>query len=466
VSKKLSLEEVEKELELKNPTISVGKDYDGSTKKCTIVCNSCGYKWQQVPSMYIHLKNGLYPTCRKCYYKKISLIHKDSCDTYKQKLKDKKLNIRLLSAYTKSIDKGDFLCTVYNKKFRATFSYVLHRGERACPYCQGDMRKSESHTFEQAIESLNKHNPFGFSLVKSSYVQVTKNADFKCPNCNKVFTSTIASIKRGQHCPNCDKGESYGESYIRNFLDINKIEYKQEYSFETPYSKGRQRMDFYLPKYRLCIEFQGNQHYNKNNSWYSKSGVERDKAKLRWCKEHGIAIAYIYHTYDVFKCLSLYIKRLKRLPDDYNLLLKGQPLEIVSYLRSGHKLIEAMKKFDLSDKIISRYIRESGYKSYFDMLRQDKLDKNNLTYEEVIIWLKHNHFANVKKELGITKKHIITHIFHNPEYPYSNCQDIKIEAIHSQELIDYRKNHTKRETERYFMTDYQTLDKELGKNMW
>lgn len=53
---------------------------------------------------------------------------------------------------------------------------------------------------------------------------------------------------------------SHGERAISDYLDTNTIEYIREYNIEAPIElrkTGICRIDFYIPKYNLFIEYNG-----------------------------------------------------------------------------------------------------------------------------------------------------------------------------------------------------------------
>ena len=58
--------------------------------------------------------------------------------------------------------------------------------------------------------------------------------------------------------------------------------------------------DFYLPKYNLAIEFQGEQHYKPIKYWGGEEGFQRrlvnDNDKREWCKKQNIHLLEIPFT--------------------------------------------------------------------------------------------------------------------------------------------------------------------------
>ena len=108
------------------------------------------------------------------------------------------------------------------------------------------------------------------------------------------FWQTPAKHLQGYGCSKCNR--SHLEQEIASLLTENNIEYIEQYSDSfLKNGKGLQRVDFYLPKYRIAIECQGEQHFTGLfyiNSKTFKQTFERDYRKYNKCKEQGIAILY------------------------------------------------------------------------------------------------------------------------------------------------------------------------------
>lgn len=92
---------------------------------------------------------------------------------------------------------------------------------------------------------------------------------------------------------------SRGELIIANFLMQNNIEFIREHFFADFTVKKRFKLlfyDFYIPKYRLCIEFDGIQHQTGKFM-----GVKQDKLilhdlyKNQYCYKKGINLLRIKH---------------------------------------------------------------------------------------------------------------------------------------------------------------------------
>lgn len=102
----------------------------------------------------------------------------------------------------------------------------------------------------------------------------------------------------GEGCPRCNKNK--GEESVRRFLTEKGIEFEEQKTFDGCEYKRPLKFDFYLPKYNLCIESDGNVHSDKIN-WNGKLTNEqmeeklklnqhRDNIKNEYCKNNGIGL--------------------------------------------------------------------------------------------------------------------------------------------------------------------------------
>lgn len=90
---------------------------------------------------------------------------------------------------------------------------------------------------------------------------------------------------------------SAGELVIAEFLKKNLVDFEREYYdpvLVNKYTNSLLFFDFYLPKYKLVIEFDGIYHYKpiEGADALSKQ-IRRDNIKNRYCKNKGIKILRI-----------------------------------------------------------------------------------------------------------------------------------------------------------------------------
>jgi len=105
----------------------------------------------------------------------------------------------------------------------------------------------------------------------------------------------IYNIKRRVINPTLSKGEDI----IKGYLNKLNIKYRQEESLgcKNPKTNCQLYFDFYLFDYNLCIEYDGEQHYEplrfKNGIELLKKVQYRDKIKNQFCKANNIKLLRI-----------------------------------------------------------------------------------------------------------------------------------------------------------------------------
>lgn len=123
---------------------------------------------------------------------------------------------------------------------------------------------------------------------------------YKCKcDCGNEIILPSSSLTTG-HTSSCGCLLSYYNMYISKLLTEKEIEYIAEYSICI--DDCRYRFDFYLPKYNLFIEYDGEQHYHivrysgtnteKNKLNFQKTQM-RDKIKNKYCEDNNINLLRI-----------------------------------------------------------------------------------------------------------------------------------------------------------------------------
>ena len=152
----------------------------------------------------------------------------------------------------------------------------------------------------------------GLVLLSSEYVNARTPLRLRC-SCGREFSSCYDLISQGAKrpcCRVCSSRVSSGEQAIADWLSGHGIRYEREKTFPGCRKGSRPyRFDFFLPDENLCIEYDGQGHFQivnysgKDNKdtltrvlWDTQ---ERDLAKDRFCADSGIRILRIsYDEYD------------------------------------------------------------------------------------------------------------------------------------------------------------------------
>lgn len=175
-----------------------------------------------------------------------------------------------------------------------------------CPKCVNnqyhlDFKKS---TEEFIYEAKKFHGDiYDYSLV--NYVNNKTKVDIICPK-HGVFKQRPDSHRVGNGCPMCK--ESVGEREIRLLLESKSIKFEPQHRFNDCVMIKPLPFDFYLPEHKICIEYNGKQHYEHNHFFVSRKGFEelkqRDKIKKEYCHDNNIPLIVIKYDEDVKLKLS------------------------------------------------------------------------------------------------------------------------------------------------------------------
>jgi len=164
-------------------------------------------------------------------------------------------------------------------------------------------------TTEQFIKEANIIHDFRFSYDKTNYINNQIKVIINCP-IHGDFEQRPLSHLQGNGCPNCS--ESKGEKIIAKYLDKNNISYYKQHKFDDCKNIFQLPFDFYIPKYRTCIEFDGKQHYEPADFFGGIEAFEKlktnDRIKDDYCENNYIDLVRI--KYDQLDNIESYLKEV------------------------------------------------------------------------------------------------------------------------------------------------------------
>ena len=165
---------------------------------------------------------------------------------------------------------------------------------------------------ERAIEIHGDLYDYSKVIYEGSDIRV----QLICKKHNRLFKITPHHHLQGQGCPLCCS--SKGETVIRNWLIENKIEFEEPKRFKDCKNIKPLPFDFYLPRYNLCIEFDGKQHFIPTDFKSNLTEEEklksfkllqmRDNIKTDYCKNNNINLLRIKYTENIEEKLIEYFK--------------------------------------------------------------------------------------------------------------------------------------------------------------
>jgi len=157
---------------------------------------------------------------------------------------------------------------------------------------------------------------FGHLTVLKFLGTVNRNSKYlvKC-DCGKEYEIYAQNLTQGNTIScGCTK-ESHGEQKIREILTLNNIQFENQKSFSNFYysdTNGKPKYDFYLPKYNILIEYDGEQHFKPIFTWDNEDRFKQrqlhDKIKNDYAIKHNFILIRIPYTHYNNLCLKDLLK--------------------------------------------------------------------------------------------------------------------------------------------------------------
>ena len=295
---RLSTEEfIEKAIKIHGKTYSYEKTkYVSNKEKIIIVCNKHG-EFITTPSSHINQKTG----CPKCTKEKGS-DNRLSTEEFIEKAIKIHGNTYNYSKtlYTGMHNPIKVICKIHGEFTQSKAQNHLEN-EFNCPKCLKIRYKEHTEdskiTYDEAVEKVkNIHRDFIKIHDFSNYKNIDSKITFTCNKNTKhgAWEASLHSVtgrgdKGATGCPICKM--SHGERKILFWMRDNQIEHKWQYRVRKPNfnKKSFYIYDFYLPKLKMLIEFDGRQHFEAIEAWGGEKSLEKnkknDKEKTKYAKE-------------------------------------------------------------------------------------------------------------------------------------------------------------------------------------
>lgn len=250
-------------------------EYKGATKNIVVKHLKCGTVYNVTPTRF---REGT--RCPNCAIKNRTKTE----ETFKKELLDLgKGEYELLSNYINSYTsvrlKHKNCGTIYEVRPNDFIS------GRRCPYCGGGRLRKD--WLKRKLSSVNSN-----VKILGEYKDNKSPIEVACKLCNNVWKPTTSNLLQGYGCPICN--ESHGERYIRNYLDKHNIVYEPQKRFNGLKDKQPLSYDFYLPKQKVLIEYQGQQHYEAKDYFGGKEQLNKqqyhDKLKREYAQRYGYTL--------------------------------------------------------------------------------------------------------------------------------------------------------------------------------
>jgi very-short-patch-repair endonuclease len=164
------------------------------------------------------------------------------------------------------------------------------KGQKHCPLCYPKNRNTKKTTeeFRKEIFSLEGGD---YSLI-GEYSNVKTKVRLMHNSCQREYDVLPINFLKGRRCPWCSR--SITEKLIEKFLKSKDIPYVKEKTFKGMKDKGNLRIDFFIEKYNLAVEYDGDYHYKDlKGREYLADQIKKDRIKDKFCKAKGIKMLRI-----------------------------------------------------------------------------------------------------------------------------------------------------------------------------
>lgn len=214
---------------------------------------------------------------------------------------DKKGYILISDKYENNHQKLKYICRKHENKGvqEISLSSIIHSG-CGCYYCGLERSaKAKMHPDSYYIDWCKKN---GFIYVNRIIRNQQTYIGFYCKihkNCGIQYKS-ITNIEKNTGCLYCNNFKS--EKMVGTILDKYHIPYVSQKRFSDCRDKYTLPFDYYIPKYNIAIEYDGEQHFKPvrfHGISEESALIEYEKCKLRdgiktrYCLDNDILLIRI-----------------------------------------------------------------------------------------------------------------------------------------------------------------------------
>ena len=284
-----------------NQSIEVIETYINTKTPILHRCKIDGYVWRVAP--YVILRGDGCPKCAG--------NAKKTTESYIKELEIINPNIEVVEEYSGANTRILHKCKIDRHEWMITPANVLLG--RGCPKCKShklsDMFVKSHNAYVEQLSSVNSDLE-----VIEEYKNAKTPILHRCKVDGYEWKIAPSNVLSGQGCPRCQ--ESKGEREIRQWLESNNITYIYQKPFEDCKDKKSLPFDFYIPNYNLCIEYDGEQHFEPVD--FSGKGKDyaleqfsltqyHDSIKTKYCQDNNIKLLRIPYFKDIETELNNFI---------------------------------------------------------------------------------------------------------------------------------------------------------------
>lgn len=287
---KRTREEFCMEVEKINPNMVIGDDYIDGKHKVTTTCKICGYSRKVVGNNFLN---------KKCECPKCNGNIKLTDEEFKENVRKLNPNITVKTSYNGADKRVSCECKVCGYNW-SSIANALIRYNATCPACErkkASIKRRKTHE-EFVLQAKNEGSTIEFL---STYKRMADKISCRCKNCGYEWEANPNTLIHGKfRCPSCQTISSKIENKIQEYLNAHNVQYFMYMSYDDLFgvNGGKLSYDFYLPKYNLLIEGQGKQHLEPIKHFGGERTFqiqqEHDRRKREYAKQNNINLLEIW----------------------------------------------------------------------------------------------------------------------------------------------------------------------------
>jgi very-short-patch-repair endonuclease len=143
----------------------------------------------------------------------------------------------------------------------------------------------------------NEFKKYDCELLSKKYKTSKDKLKYKC-KCGNIGYISFDNFSHGHRCIRC--AESFGEKKINDYLIRNNYNFERQYKINECKNIRPLPFDFYLLDYNICIEYDGEQHFECVDYFGGEIGFKKcqlnDSIKTNYCQSNNIPLLRILYT--------------------------------------------------------------------------------------------------------------------------------------------------------------------------
>lgn len=211
----------------------------------------------------------------------------------------------VLEDYINNETKINILHTTCGNVIRKRPVKMTGSEREGCYFCSG---KNHYKTKELLQKEVNAKYPDSYIIIED-YINARTPIFVKRILCGHEYKISPDNLLRGKGCPACGIKQSKYMDFVEKYLKDKNILFEKEKYYDDCRYVRKLPFDYYLPSYNVCIEVDGEFHFEDNSvykNWHSgRSSYEevkkRDGIKTKYCLDNGIKLIRLpYYDFNVF----------------------------------------------------------------------------------------------------------------------------------------------------------------------